>query len=124
MAKSVIKNLILDVDGVFTDGKYYYTTEGKVMKKFGVKKAGGCSKYCLGLIYFDMVTSKKKFKDTIKFIEKTGGNVSHQKVEKKLKNTVKATKLSMVDLKKSISDVTKARKAKKHDNITHTIATK
>jgi 3-deoxy-D-manno-octulosonate 8-phosphate phosphatase (KDO 8-P phosphatase) len=30
-----IKNLILDVDGVLTDGGFYYTTEGKVMKKFG-----------------------------------------------------------------------------------------
>tara|TARA_Y100000310_G_C20340162_1_gene649403 strand:+ start:73 stop:630 length:558 start_codon:yes stop_codon:yes gene_type:complete len=29
------KFLILDVDGVFTDGTFYYTTEGKVMKKFG-----------------------------------------------------------------------------------------
>lgn len=29
------KYLILDVDGVFTDGKFHYTTEGKVMKKFG-----------------------------------------------------------------------------------------
>lgn len=26
---------ILDVDGVLTDGTFYYTTEGKVMKKFG-----------------------------------------------------------------------------------------
>jgi len=30
-----IKNFILDVDGVLTDGSYYYTTEGKVMKVFG-----------------------------------------------------------------------------------------
>lgn len=29
------KYLIIDVDGVFTDGKYYYTEDGKVMKKFG-----------------------------------------------------------------------------------------
>lgn len=29
------KTFILDVDGVLTDGSYYYTTEGKVMKKFG-----------------------------------------------------------------------------------------
>jgi 3-deoxy-D-manno-octulosonate 8-phosphate phosphatase (KDO 8-P phosphatase) len=29
------KNLILDVDGVFTDGKFHYTTEGKVVKVFG-----------------------------------------------------------------------------------------
>lgn len=35
MGKKQIKNLILDVDGVFTDGTFYYTTEGKVMKKFG-----------------------------------------------------------------------------------------
>ncbi|KKS10103.1 MAG: Low specificity phosphatase (HAD superfamily)-like protein [candidate division WWE3 bacterium GW2011_GWF2_41_45] len=31
----VPKYLVLDVDGVFTDGTFYYTTEGKVMKKFG-----------------------------------------------------------------------------------------
>lgn len=85
----------------------------KVMKKFGVSKACGCSKYCLGVIYFDMVTSQKKFKETIKFIEKTGGEVSHQKVQKKIKNAVHATKLSMVDLKKSISDTAKARATKK-----------
>lgn len=30
-----IKNFIIDVDGVFTDGSYYYSAEGKVMKKFG-----------------------------------------------------------------------------------------
>lgn len=30
-----IKNFILDVDGVLTDGKFYYTAEGKAMKAFG-----------------------------------------------------------------------------------------
>lgn len=30
-----IKNFILDVDGVLTDGQFYYTAEGKVMKAFG-----------------------------------------------------------------------------------------
>ena len=29
------KVFILDVDGVLTDGGFYYTAEGKVMKKFG-----------------------------------------------------------------------------------------
>lgn len=29
------KYFILDVDGVLTDGGFYYTTNGKVMKKFG-----------------------------------------------------------------------------------------
>lgn len=35
MEKKTIKNFILDVDGVFTDGKFYHTVDGKVMKKFG-----------------------------------------------------------------------------------------
>lgn len=35
MESKCIKNFILDVDGVFTDGTYYYTAKGKVMKKFG-----------------------------------------------------------------------------------------
>ena len=29
------KNFIIDVDGVLTDGTFYYTKEGKVMKRFG-----------------------------------------------------------------------------------------
>ena len=29
------KYFILDVDGVFTDGKFLYTKDGKVMKIFG-----------------------------------------------------------------------------------------
>lgn len=30
-----MKNFIIDVDGVFTDGQFHYTTEGKVAKIFG-----------------------------------------------------------------------------------------
>ncbi|MDO8657562.1 MAG: phosphatase [Candidatus Levybacteria bacterium] len=29
------KNFIIDVDGVLTDGKFYYTIDGKMMKRFG-----------------------------------------------------------------------------------------
>ena len=29
------KIFIIDVDGVMTDGKFYYTKQGKVMKCFG-----------------------------------------------------------------------------------------
>lgn len=29
------KHFVLDVDGVMTDGRFYYTSEGKVMKSFG-----------------------------------------------------------------------------------------
>lgn len=35
MRKIKIKNFIIDVDGVFTDGSYYYSAKGKIMKKFG-----------------------------------------------------------------------------------------
>lgn len=30
-----LKNFVVDLDGVMTDGRFYYTTEGKVMKAFG-----------------------------------------------------------------------------------------
>ena len=33
--KKKFKNLIIDVDGVMTDGKFYYSIDGKVMKAFG-----------------------------------------------------------------------------------------
>lgn len=33
--RNSIKNFVLDVDGVLTDGQFYYTAEGKVMKAFG-----------------------------------------------------------------------------------------
>lgn len=33
--ESTVKNLILDVDGVLTDGGFYYTESGKTMKRFG-----------------------------------------------------------------------------------------
>ncbi|WP_293749418.1 HAD hydrolase family protein [uncultured Paraglaciecola sp.] len=34
---------ILDVDGVMTDGKFYYTSEGKVMKVFGADDSDALS---------------------------------------------------------------------------------
>jgi 3-deoxy-D-manno-octulosonate 8-phosphate phosphatase (KDO 8-P phosphatase) len=34
-SKFVPRNLILDTDGVFTDGKMYYSSEGKILKAFG-----------------------------------------------------------------------------------------
>jgi 3-deoxy-D-manno-octulosonate 8-phosphate phosphatase (KDO 8-P phosphatase) len=38
-----VKNLILDVDGVFTDGKFHYTSEGKVVKVYGPDDSDGLS---------------------------------------------------------------------------------
>lgn len=75
----------------------------KIMKKFGIKKVGGCSKYCLGLIYFKKVTSQKKFKNTLKTIEKLGGKSSLSRAEKKQKKTLALSKTSMNELKKVVS---------------------
>lgn len=33
--RNKMKNLVLDVDGVLTDGQFYYSVEGKMMKSFG-----------------------------------------------------------------------------------------
>ena len=36
-----IQELITDVDGVLTDGKYFYSVDGKVMKQFGPHDSDG-----------------------------------------------------------------------------------
>lgn len=40
-ADSQITTVLFDVDGVFTDGKFYYNAEGKVFKKFGPEDGDG-----------------------------------------------------------------------------------
>jgi 3-deoxy-D-manno-octulosonate 8-phosphate phosphatase KdsC-like HAD superfamily phosphatase len=35
LKKSHVTNLVLDVDGVITNGKFVYTQEGKISKEFG-----------------------------------------------------------------------------------------
>ena len=54
-----IKNFIFDVDGVLTDGKFYYTDQGKIMKIFGDADNDALSilsKYC----HIEMVTGDKR----------------------------------------------------------------
>ena len=36
-----LKNFLLDVDGVLTNGQFYYSDQGKVFKKFGPHDADG-----------------------------------------------------------------------------------
>lgn len=53
------KNFILDVDGVFTDGKFHYTSEGKTFKTFGDADSDALSlikKY----FHIEMVTGDKR----------------------------------------------------------------
>jgi len=35
ISKKGLKHFVLDVDGILTDGRYYYAPEGKAMKIFG-----------------------------------------------------------------------------------------
>lgn len=59
MPKRKIKNFILDVDGVFTDGTYYYTAQGKVMKKFGPEDNDALS-LLKGRLYVHAVSADKR----------------------------------------------------------------
>ena len=54
-----IKNFIFDVDVVLTDGKFYYSDQGKIMKIFGDADNDALSilsKYC----HIEMVTGDKR----------------------------------------------------------------
>lgn len=53
------KNLILDVDGVFTDGKFHYTEKGKVMKIFGDADNDALS-LLKDKMHIEMVTGDKR----------------------------------------------------------------
>lgn len=37
----IIKELVTDVDGVLTDGKYFYSDQGKILKQFGPHDSDG-----------------------------------------------------------------------------------
>ena len=37
----MFKNVVTDVDGVLTDGGFYYSSEGKILKKFGPHDSDG-----------------------------------------------------------------------------------
>ena len=66
----VPKHLILDVDGVFTDGKIYQSTEGKVFKVFGPDDHDA-----INLI-------KKKLQVTVVSADKRGFEITKTRIEK------------------------------------------
>jgi len=59
MKKVLPKNFIIDVDGVFTDGTFYYTTAGKVMKKFGPEDSDALT-LIDGKLYIHAITGDKR----------------------------------------------------------------
>jgi 3-deoxy-D-manno-octulosonate 8-phosphate phosphatase (KDO 8-P phosphatase) len=54
-----LKNFIFDVDGVFTDGSFYYSEDGKILKKFGDADNDSLS-LLKGKLHIEMVTGDKR----------------------------------------------------------------
>ena len=81
--KKKYKNLIIDVDGVMTDGKFYYSHGGKVMKAFGADDHDALSilKNYINIIF--VTGDKKGFSISRKRI------VSHMGFKLHLVSTVK-----------------------------------
>ena len=67
------KIFLIDVDGVFTDGKFYYTTEGKIMKKFGPEDNDALTLLNGKLKLHTISGDKRGFKITQKRIEEDMG---------------------------------------------------
>ena len=55
----VFKNFIFDVDGVFTDGSFYYSEEGKIIKMFGDADNDALS-LIKNILHIEMVTGDKR----------------------------------------------------------------
>lgn len=56
--------LVIDVDGVMTDGKFYYTADGKAMKAFGADDHDGLSLLKEHLEIFFVTGDKRGFEIT------------------------------------------------------------
>lgn len=70
------KNFILDVDGVFTDGKFNYSSQGKVLKTFGDADSDALSlltKY----FHIEMITGDKR-----------GYDISEKRIQTDMKYTL------------------------------------
>ena len=53
LKKLIIEELVTDVDGVLTDGKYFYSDQGKILKQFGPHDSDGFKIIkSLGIKYF------------------------------------------------------------------------
>lgn len=67
--RNKIKNFVLDVDGVLTDGQFYYTAEGKTMKVFGPNDADALLLLRPNLNICFVTGDKKGFEITKKRVE-------------------------------------------------------
>jgi 3-deoxy-D-manno-octulosonate 8-phosphate phosphatase (KDO 8-P phosphatase) len=54
-----IKNVIFDVDGVLTDGTFFYSIDGKILKRFGSHDAQAIKK-CSAFFNLQLISADKK----------------------------------------------------------------
>ena len=54
-----INNVIFDVDGVLTDGTFYYSVDGKILKRFGSHDAQAINK-CLTFFNLQLISADKR----------------------------------------------------------------
>lgn len=59
MEKSEITSVIFDVDGVLTDGTFFYSIEGKMLKRFGSHDAPAIKK-CMSIFNLQLISADKK----------------------------------------------------------------
>jgi 3-deoxy-D-manno-octulosonate 8-phosphate phosphatase (KDO 8-P phosphatase) len=70
---ALINTIITDVDGVLTDGKFYYSEEGKILKKFGPHDSDGIKMLKNAGVSVKAITADKRgFKITQKRIKDMG----------------------------------------------------
>jgi 3-deoxy-D-manno-octulosonate 8-phosphate phosphatase (KDO 8-P phosphatase) len=55
----MIANVIFDVDGVLTDGTFYYSIDGKILKRFG-SHDGQAIKICKAYFNLQLISADKK----------------------------------------------------------------
>ena len=57
--KLSITNVIFDVDGVLTDGTFFYSIDGKILKRFGSHDAQAIKK-CMTFFNLQLISADKK----------------------------------------------------------------
>jgi 3-deoxy-D-manno-octulosonate 8-phosphate phosphatase (KDO 8-P phosphatase) len=55
----MISNVIFDVDGVLTDGTFFYSIDGKIFKRFGSHDAQAIKK-CISFFNLQLISADKK----------------------------------------------------------------
>src|SRR5690606_814111 len=95
-----VKLIVSDIDGVWTDGSFYYSADGDIIRKFTTKDSYGVSLCRLANIPVLIVSSEKN-KMVEKRLEKLG--IAH--VELGISNKLKAISSYCERNKISLSEV-------------------